>query len=194
MSLAGQDLTSLIYDLEYYGIFDVILPFLLVFTLVFAVLQRIKLFGEDKKSINIVVALIIGILTVVPHVTGRYPAQYDPVAIINSLLPSVGVLSVVIILILFLGGMFGGEYSGSSVPGIIMVLILLVIGYIFGTTVGWWEAPSQTFGSWWSSSLSTLVIVILVFGVIIWFITSGDKKTPGESLTKVLKDLFKGRF
>lgn len=194
MSLAGQDLTSLIFDLEYYGIFDVILPFLLVFTLVFAVLQRIKLFGDDKKSINIVVALIIGILTVVPHVTGRYPAQYDPVAIINSLLPSVGVLSVVIILILFLWGMFGGEYSGSSVPGIIMVLILLVIGYIFGTTVGWWEAPSQTFGSWWSSSLSTLVIVILVFGVIIWFITSGDKKTPGESLTKGLKDLFKGRL
>ncbi|MCK4589784.1 MAG: hypothetical protein KAT77_05030 [Nanoarchaeota archaeon] len=196
MAISGQyggELTSLITSLQYYGIFDVVLPFLLIFTLIFAVLQRIKLFGDYKKSINVVIALIMAILTVVPHVTGNYPGNYDPIVIINVLLPSVSVLAVVIILVLFLWGMFGGEWSGSSLPGIVMLVILLIVGYIFGATVGWWQAPSQTFGGWWGGNLSNLIIIILVFGLIVWFITSGDKKTPGESMTKGLKDLFKGR-
>ncbi|MBW2963652.1 hypothetical protein KY306_02670 [Candidatus Woesearchaeota archaeon] len=189
----GGTFTSLVSDLQYYGILDVVLPFLLVFTLVFAVLQRIKLFGEDKKSINVVIAVIMGILTVVPHITGNYPQGYDPVLIINTLLPSVSILAVVIILILFLWGMFGGEWAGGSVPGIVILVILVIMGYIFGATVGWWAEPSQTFGSWWGSNLSTLIIIILVFGAIFWFITGGEKKTPGESMMKGLKELFKGR-
>jgi hypothetical protein len=189
----GTSLTSLVTTLQYYGVFDIILPFLLIFTILFAVLQRIKLFGTDKKSINVVVALIMAILSVVPHVTGRYPPGYDPVMIINTLLPSVSVLAVVIILILFLWGMFGGEWAGGSVPGIIIVIILAIMAYLFGATVGWWLPPSQTFGNWWGTSLSTIIIIILVFGLIFWFITSGDRKTPGESMFKGLKELFRGR-
>ena len=186
----GGTFTSLVSDLQYYGILDVVLPFLLVFTLVFAVLQRIKLFGENKKSINVVIAVIMGILTVVPHITGNYPQGYDPVLIINTLLPSVSVLAVVIILVLFLWGMFGGEWAGGSVPSIVILVILLIMGYIFGATVGWWPEPSQTFGGWWGTNLSTLIIIILVFGAIFWFITS-EKKTAGEGLMSGVEKLGK---
>lgn len=187
----GGTFTSLVSTLQQYGIIDVVLPFLLFFTLIFAILQRIKLFGDDKKSINIVVALIMAILSVVPHVTGNYPTGYDPVAIVNSLLPSVSVLAVVIILILFLWGMFGGEWAGGNVPTIIIVIIIAIMAYLFGATVGWWAPPDQTFGGWWGTSLSTIIIVVLVFGLIFWFITSGDKKSAGEGLLGGFKDLGK---
>ena len=181
---------NLILDLEYLGIFEIVLPFLLVFTLIFAVLQRIKLFGPEKKAINIVVALIMGILTIVPHVTGRYPANYDPVVIINALLPSASVLAVVIILVLFLWGMFGGEWSGGSVPTMAIIAVVVIMGYIFGTTVGWWAEPAQVFGGWWTSGLTTIVIMILIFGLIVWAIT-GDKKSFGGGLVEGVKEFGK---
>jgi len=41
-----------------------ILPFLLVFFVVFAVLEKIKLLGEDKKQLNALVAFVIGLIFV----------------------------------------------------------------------------------------------------------------------------------
>ena len=57
------------------GIFDVVLPFLLVFTIVFALLERTKVFGvEDiegkkytKKNLNSVAAFVIAFLQLLPH-------------------------------------------------------------------------------------------------------------------------------
>ena len=39
-----------------------ILPFVLVFTIVFAVLQKSKIFGDDKKQIDSIVALVFGLI------------------------------------------------------------------------------------------------------------------------------------
>ena len=45
------DIQQSIYGLEQYGsLTDVILPFLLIFAVVFAILQRVKIFGKDKKN------------------------------------------------------------------------------------------------------------------------------------------------
>lgn len=187
----GSTLTGFIRELEYLGIFDVVIPFILLFTVVFAVLQRTKLFGSDKKNINIVVAFVMATLTVVPHITGNYPGQYDPVLIINALLPSVSVLMIAIILLLILVGMFAGEWGAAKASGVVFVIALIFIGYIFGTTVGWWSSPSEVFGGWWGSTLTTLVIVILVIGGLLWFI-SGESKTAGEKIGSFVKDLFKG--
>ena len=54
------------------GVFDVVLPFLLVFTIVFALLERTKVFGVDdidgkkytKKNLNSVAAFVIAFLVV----------------------------------------------------------------------------------------------------------------------------------
>ncbi len=165
------------YTLQTYGVTDVILPFLLIFTILFAVLQRIKLFGENQKSIHTIVALIMSLLAVIPHVTRRYPVNYDPIVIINTLIPSAAVLSIAIILILFLFGIFGSKFFEGGSPVWAMILILAILFYIFGATVGWWDDPSRTFGNWWSSELTTLIIIILVFGIIIAFITSEEEKS-----------------
>ena len=43
---------------------ETILPFLLVFTLVFAVLQKSKILGDNKKQIDAIVSLVVGLLLI----------------------------------------------------------------------------------------------------------------------------------
>src|SRR3989338_3319293 len=74
--------------LQKFGFLDFILPFILVFTIVFAVLEKTKILGE-KKNFNVVVALVMGLLFVVPHIVGSYPLGYDPVLVLNATLPSI---------------------------------------------------------------------------------------------------------
>lgn len=176
---------NIIIFLEQYGVVEIILPFLLIFTMVFAVLQRIKLFGDNKKNIHVILALILSLITVIPHFTGRYPANYDPVNIINALIPSAGVIAVVVILLLFLFGIFGSKLSESGAPVWAVLFILIVLGYIFGTTVGWWAPPSSAF-SWWDSDLSMTIVALLILGAVIFFITGDEKETFGGSIFKKL--------
>src|SRR3989344_880168 len=185
---ASGELGQLIAWLQYSGVMDIILPFLLVFTIIFAVFERVKLFGTDKKNVNVGLALIIAILTIVPSMTGVYSYQYDPVRIINTLVPSAAVLGVVIILVLFLIGMFGKDFIGGGPPTWLVAIIFLILFYIFGITVNWWQPPSRA-SSFLGGDLLTLVVVILVFGLIIAFITS-DPKSKGEKVADKIAHWF----
>lgn len=50
--------------LEYPIFTDYILPFLLTWTLVFAILEKSKLFGEDKHQINAIIGLVLGAILI----------------------------------------------------------------------------------------------------------------------------------
>ena len=72
------------------GIYDVVLPFLLVFTIMFAILEKTKIFGfEDKeqkytrKNLNSMVAFVTAFLVV---------ASAKLVAIINETISNVVLL------------------------------------------------------------------------------------------------------
>lgn len=106
---------NVIYYLESMGLTDVILPFVLVFTIVFAVLQKAKIFGDQSKKYNVIFALVVGLLVVIPHVTGRYPPGADVVDIINQAIPSVSVLVIAIIMFLVLVGIFFEPKKGGKI-------------------------------------------------------------------------------
>jgi NO-binding membrane sensor protein with MHYT domain len=170
------------------GILDVIIPFILVFTIVFAVLQKTKILGADKdgrprKNYNSVIALVMGLSVVIPHVIGLYPPDRDVVEIINRSLPNVSLVLVAVIALLLIIGVFGGEVNiaGSSLAGVAVLFAIVATIYIFGSAANIWEVPG------WLSFINNpetqmLVVVILVFALIIWFITKDDKeKKPGDS-------------
>lgn len=160
-----------------WGLFDVILPFILIFTIVFAVLQKAKIFGENSKSFNTVIALVMGLGVVFPHVMGIYPPDRDIVNIINTALPNVSVVLVAIIMFLLVLGVMGArlKLGNNSVSGMMAFASMAVIFFIFGAAANWWTMP------YWLDVLNnpdtmSLVIVILVFAIIIWFITKDDSK------------------
>ncbi|MBU0999624.1 hypothetical protein KKG24_05000, partial [Patescibacteria group bacterium] len=84
-----------IYSFQDAGIFDIVLPFLLIFAIIFAVLEKGKIFGEKKSNINLVIALVIGLLVVI---------RTDIVSKINTYLPKMALIYVIAIgLLIFFG-------------------------------------------------------------------------------------------
>ena len=182
--------------MEAWGVMDVILPFLLVFTIVFAVMQRTKLLG-DKKNINVIIALVLGLVFVVPHTSGRYPLGYDPVQVMNDVLPSISLVAIASIMLLILLGIFSKTFSKNMAP-VIAILAIAFVAYIFGASLNLWTGPYQVF-NWWTPQTTELVVIILVFGVIVWLITkepanwSDRAKNVGKGLTGFLEDTGKGK-
>ena len=158
-----------------YGVVDILLPFLLVFTIVYAVLQKTKIVGEGRKNFNVIIALILGLLFVVPHITGSYPLGYDPVDVMNQSLPSISLVAVAAIMLLLLLGIFSTTFSEVAAPIIALVAVGFVI-YIFGSALNIWAGPYDIF-YWWTDETTEILLIILVFGLIVWLITRDDKTT-----------------
>jgi hypothetical protein len=174
--------------LQTYAISDFFLPFILVFTVVFAILQKTKILGE-KKNFNVVVSLVLGLVFVVPHLTGGYPLNYDPVVIMNQVLPSIALVAIASIMLLVLMGVFGTDFSTAAAPFIAILAIAFVI-YTFGSSLGFWVGPYDIF-SWWTPEITELVIMILVFGVVVYAIVHEPKeKSSGGEMMKSFGKLF----
>jgi hypothetical protein len=185
------DLRSFVLALEQWGFTSVLLPFLLIFTIVFAIFQKVKILGE-KKSYNVVIALVVSLTTVIPHVTGSYHMNYDPVVIINRFLPQVSLLIIAIVMLLLLVGIWGAESdwaAGNIVTSWIVILSVVAIVWTFGAAANWWQ------GWYWLENIFgtdtiAILIMILVFGLIIWFVTSDENESKGNGFMKGLGGLF----
>ena len=90
------------------GIYDVILPFLLVFTIVFAILEKTKVLGTEeiegkkytKKNLNSMVAFVMAFLVV---------ASAQLVRIINETMANIVLLLLISVSFLLLIGSFYRE-------------------------------------------------------------------------------------
>ena len=94
--MAIQNFVNVFEELNNLGVMDSLLPFLLIFTIVFAVLEKTKIIGEGKKQFNVIIALVISLMVVIPHVTGNYPPGQDAVQTINNALPNVSVVIIAV--------------------------------------------------------------------------------------------------
>jgi hypothetical protein len=121
----------------------------------------------------------------------------DVVDDINNALPHVGIVLVAIIMALLLIGLLGGEarWMGGSLSGWIALAAFGLIVYIFGASADWWEDLGLRYRLWSGDTIS-IVIIILVFAIVIWYITKSDsdadKASKGMSLVKECGDMFKG--
>ena len=95
-----MDFYQLTAMLDQVGGFDILLPFILVFTMVFAVLQKINLFGANKKNINAVISLVIALF----FLNNTYL-----VYTLQRFLPNVSIILVVFLMFLLILGTFAGE-------------------------------------------------------------------------------------
>lgn len=101
-------LEQAIIVLQRLGFFTVVIPFILVFAVIFAILEKSKLLGDDKRAVNAIVALVVALATTgAAAVTG----------VIGAMIPLV-VLSIIVLLLFFLVyGLFAGDISQVG-PGI----------------------------------------------------------------------------
>jgi hypothetical protein len=99
---------------------ETILPFLLVFTIVFAVLQKSKILGEGKRQIDAIVALVVGLLVI---------SFGQAVGIIIQLTYFLAVSLVVILVLLILLGSFvkEGDFFKTFPKAIKWILIPVIM-------------------------------------------------------------------
>jgi len=183
--MASYNLENIVETMESWGLTDVMLPFLLIFTIIFAILQKANIFGVDKKRFNVITGLVISLLVVIPHVTGNYPGGYDVVEIINASLPSIALLVVAIIMVLLLIGIFGGESAWSGpVTGWVVIVAAIAVLWIFGGSIWGWSGWDKFVG-FFGEEIVILIIILLVFGIIIALITSEGNEAKANIVTSI---------
>ena len=162
------------------GIYDVVLPFLLVFTIVFAIFEKTRILGSEeiegkkytKKNLNAIVAFVTSFLVV---------ASTKLVAVINAAIANTVLLLMLVVLFLLLVGAFFKEGEGVFLEGrwriLFMTIMFIGIVLIFLNALGWlspfWDFLKNHWETQWIASLILLIFVILF----IYFITKDQKTT-----------------
>lgn len=157
------------------GVYDVILPFLLVFTIIFAILEKTKILGIEKiegkeytkKNINSMVAFIIAFLVV---------ASTRLVGVINEVMANVILLVLLSVCFLMLVGVFFGtkEFTLTDQPAwlkLFMILMFIGIVLIFLNALGWLEFIFYFLSQWPAEWTVTAVFLIIVLGFM-WYIVT----------------------
>lgn len=201
--MAYWDFSGLLYSFDYRILTDAILPFALIFTILFSVLQTTKILGveEDKKTakkkLNIMIALVMSLGAVIPHLTHSYTnPSWDVVSIINKALPNVSLVAVIVVMILLVLGLAGKTpklYKSDGLGGGFTILAIVVVVGIFLAAA---DVFDKTYlPSWlyfiYDPQFQALVVALVIFGLIIKFITGEDKEKDDKDKKKFLKNLNK---
>lgn len=184
MASTPLDFGEIVRDLQSIGFYEYVLPFLLVFAIIFAALEKTQLFGSGKTNINVIVALIFGFLLV---------AQQGVVKTINEFLPNVSLILIVVLAGLLVISMLAGEeYQGLSKGlmgiGVIAVIIAFVIAL--------WPEQITFLDSYDKERLLYTGIIVLAFIGVIWLIAGGKKDSSntsgGSKIYRALETLGEG--
>ena len=156
---------------------EMLLPFLLVFVVVFAILQKSKILGDGKAQIDAIVGGVVGLLLIgVP----------GPREIIVGIMPWLAVAVAVILVFLILYGFVAGDLSNMGkdkkwvLPLFAVMVGVFVTGVILFVTGLWswlWEIMS---GSSNSDTLMGVVMIVLVVAAMAVAVLGGGKKKSGS--------------
>lgn len=170
------------------GVYDVILPFLLVFTIFYAILEKTKIFGIEKmeggkettrKNLNAMTAFVVAFFVI---------ASTRLVALINQVLASTVLLLLLSICFLLLVGSFHtGKEEFALKKGwksLFMWIMFIGIVLVFLNALGWLQVIySYVFFQFNSVVVSSIILVIIIV-VAIAYITGGlggsEKKKKSE--------------
>ncbi len=156
------------------GVFSYALPFMIVFAIVFGILQKTKIFGaEDKvKGINAIIAVGVAGLSLL----------YDQVpTFFATIFPKFGIgLAVFLVLVIALGFFFIGD-DGSGKDKMQWIGWLVGIGVVIWAFDEWNWSNNFLGGSNFGSRLQEYFPAILVLGLIAWSIVAVVGGKPGKS-------------
>lgn len=164
----GGSVGDALNQLAQMGFFDYVLPFLLIFTLVFGILSSIKIFKENR-SIDAIIALVVGLMAL----------QFDLVpTFFAQVFPRMGVALAGILVLIILAGFFVDPKKSW------IFYILMGIGTISAVAVLVSSSESINFySSYWLYEYIPMISVLIFIGVIIAIVVGIKiKPSPGWEL------------
>ncbi|MCH8945915.1 MAG: hypothetical protein IIA85_03260 [Nanoarchaeota archaeon] len=158
----GGDIGNFLLQLEQLGFFSYLLPFLVIFALIFGILSRINIF-EDNKAINAIISLSVGLMAL----------QFGFVSnFFSEIFPRLGVgLAIILVVLIFLGLFMDPEqkamnYGMLGIGAIIVVVILIESAVFSGTSFGFFIRQYAGLG----------LILLVVGGLVAAAIASAGKR------------------
>ena len=176
--------------LDRLGMFEVVLPFLLVFTIVFAILERTRIFGtekigereEPKKNLDAMVAFTTAFFVI---------ASSRLVEVVTKVSANMVVLLMLSVLFLLLVGSFSPEPEAGkafALPGFwkgaFIVIMFLGISAIFLDAIrtdneSWLQIILDNLRNIWGNDAAATIVMIVVILAIMWYIVG--YKPAGEA-------------
>ncbi len=167
------------------GIYDVVLPFLLVFTIVYAILEKTKAFGMEevegkmipRRNLNGMTAFVVAFFVI---------ASTRLVAIINEFVANMVLLLLLSICFLLLVGSFHTGKEEFALTGkwktTFMVLMFIGIMLIFFNALGWLQIIYENvFFRFDSVAVSSLVLIVIIIGFVIYITRDPSSKKSDSS-------------
>jgi hypothetical protein len=142
------------------GVFSYVIPFLLIFAVVFAILEKTKILGENK-SIMSIVSVSIGLLSLQFDFVSRFFA---------TIFPRFGVgLSIFLVLIILIGFFIKEGKEDVAFTKMKWIGIVVGVGVVVWALSSWdnWRSSYPGIGSWIGEYFWALVILGAIIGVII---------------------------
>jgi peptidoglycan/LPS O-acetylase OafA/YrhL len=157
-------MADLLSKWEQMGFFSYLLPFLLIFALVFGILTKTNIF-KDNKTVNGIIALAVALMALQFNFVSEFFSQ---------VFPRVGVGLAVILIIMIIAGLFAPQDS-NVVNYILLGVGVLIVGFILIQSAGQlgWQV-----GQFWDKYAGVIIAIILIVVVVIALINSksGDKE------------------
>lgn len=164
---------------ENYGVFSFYLPFLLVLTIFYGLLQKVKIFGEGGSRLNLVISLVASLYVIIYSPAAGTIAGFFSKFFAESSLIMITLLVGAMIFAVLTGPLFDAEgWKEFSKKWVWLAVFLVVIGLagIFLSSGGV-ELFGQI-GMPLSISIEQWVVIILILAtvLVIWLMTSEGKE------------------
>ncbi len=170
------------------GIYDVVLPFLLVFTITFAIFEKSKILGIEKiddkeytkKNLNAMAAFVIAFLTI---------ASSQLVEAITRVSSNIVILVLLGVFYLLMVGTFWAPKDEKekwvTLPQgwntLFMIIMFIGIVIVFldairdATGRSWLDAVWEYLSQFWTSTAVASIILIIFIVLFVWFMARGEK-------------------
>lgn len=167
------------------GVYDVVLPFLLVFSITFAILEKTKIFGTEKvgddvytkKNLNAMVAFVVGFLVV---------ASTRLVSVVNTAVANIALMLIVVVAFLMLIGTFFAEKEDVILDKgpwrtTFMIIIGLGVVLVFMNALGWLYPTLTYIRRYWQTNLVGGILLLLLIVVFMVWVGKGKPISSGSS-------------
>ena len=149
-----------------------VLPFLFIFVIVYAILEKTKIFGDEKHQLNAIISVVVGLIFV---------GILYPTTVLNNMILFMTISLITVFVALLLWGFITGK---AELPQSKVMRLIAGIAIIIAVAVAllWALGVSNNildflFGQGWSSSFWTNFLFVVVIIVALVLVLSGGKKS-----------------
>ena len=183
----GDFFSDLVLDLQYGGAYEFLLPFLIIWVVLFAALEKTAVLGHQgpkgsekpRTPLNLIASIVISLIVIIN--TGI-------IQLMNSFLTNMGMWMIIAFMFLLLSAFFTkGSFSGLPIfvgMGVALVAVYLSLSFDPGQNGYYIGRPfSSIFGQYISTdAINGLFLVAVIVGAIGFAIKSNNGEDDGKTI------------